>query len=166
MPNKNRKRLAMQSAVRSTPTPRVVRKIDRYGPTPETVEKLKRDYLQDLLARDPAKDGDGIDHHEVEDLLEIELAWTVIEAELGGASTWTIERSDGGGSHDMSDGAARLWAIWNLWAKAFEEETHYKGNVMAMKIRARDPVPDAGIYLFHRAARLWDLSRYAFDKSA
>lgn len=138
-----------------------VSRAERVAATPETVAKLKRDYLQELLVRDPAK---GIDEQEVEDLLEIEAAWSVIEAEIGGSAAWSLERSDGGGSHEMSDKAARLWAIWNAWATAFHRRTLVKGALIACWIRERDAIPGEGYLLFRTAARMWDAAKRTFDE--
>ena len=48
---------------------KAVDRTERVEATPETIAKLRPDYLQHLLARD------GIDHQEVEALLAIEQAW-------------------------------------------------------------------------------------------
>ncbi len=122
---------------------------DRVEATPETIAKLQQDYLQHLLARD------GIDHQEVEALLAIEQAWHTIERQFGAHRGWSMERGDGGGTHEMSDAVARVWAVWNCWATEVQRRTTVRGSVIASAIEQRIPLNGINVELYRTAARIW-----------
>ena len=56
---------------------KAVNRSERVAATPETLAKLQRDEIQDMLRLE-----DGIDEQEVEALLKIEEAWRVIQDEV------------------------------------------------------------------------------------
>ena len=122
---------------------------DRVEATPETIAKLQQDYLQHLLARD------GIDHQEVEALLAIEQAWHTIERQFGAHRGWSMERGDGGGTHEMSDAVARVWAVWNCWATEVQRRTTVRGSVIASAIEQRIALDGINVELYRTAARIW-----------
>lgn len=153
MPNKNRRRLVMQSTTRTLEEATRPKSRRVYGPTPETEAKLERDHLQELLARG------GLDVASVESLLEIEEAFGVIESEFGNGANWLMERSDGGGSHEMSDSAAMKWKIWNLWATELFRRTRTTGVKVVGYIQERAPVDAATVKLLRVAATLWDKTK-------
>lgn len=129
-----------------------VNRNDRVAATPETLAKLRPDYLQQLLALDPA---DGIDHQEVEALLAIETAWHAIERQFGQHRGWSLERGDGGGTHEMSDATARTWAAWNCWATEVQRRTTVPGSTIASAIEQRVPLGGVEASLYRTAARVW-----------
>ena len=130
---------------------KAVNRSERHPATPETLAKLQRDELQEMLRQD-----DGIDAQEIEALLKIEEAWHVIEGEVSAHSGWTIEHIGGGGQHEMSNRAARLWSIWNAWATEFQRRTSIKGAQIACWITERRSLPRVSVAILRVAARLWD----------
>jgi hypothetical protein len=136
-----------------------VKRAERTPATPETLAKLQRDSLQDLLARDEG----GLDAGSVEALLEIEGAFRVIERLLGGGAAWVGDRIGHGGNGDISDGDARRWAIWNIWATEFFRRTSVTGVQIAAVIEARAPVDAPTLKLLRQASGLWGKTKRDFD---
>jgi len=129
---------------------KAVNRSERVAATPETLAKLQRDEIQEMLLRN-----DGIDEQEVEALLKIEEAWRVIQDEVSALGGWAPERV-GGGDHEMSNRAARLWTIWNVWATEFQRQTTIKGAQIALWVTERRSLPEGSAAILKRAARLWD----------
>ncbi|MGQ3299659.1 hypothetical protein [Reyranella sp.] len=121
--------------------------------TPETREKLQPDFLEKLLRAGP--DEGGIDDQQFEALFEIEDAHTII-GKLTSARSSSLELSGGGDPTDMSDGEARVWAIWIAWGTTFHQRTGIAGTRIAELIKARFPVDEAFVGHYRTAAALWD----------
>ena len=88
-------------------------------------------------------------------LLAIEQAWHTIERQFGAHRGWSMERGDGGGTHEMSDAVARVWATWNCWATEVQRRTTVRGSVIASAIEQRIALDGINVDLYRTAARIW-----------
>lgn len=137
-----------------------VRRAERHPATPETLKKLQRDALADLQVRD---DG-GLHREEVDALVEIENAFHIIEGIIGnGGPTWIGDRAGSGGAPEISDAAARWWAIWNIWATEFYRRHKIMGIAVAVLVERRQPVGAGDLITLRQAANLWERTRRDYD---
>ncbi|MFO1080844.1 MAG: hypothetical protein U1E23_09490 [Reyranellaceae bacterium] len=167
-------RKGMQAGTREIPAAslRTGSRVDRsprVGPTPETLDKLQPDGLLELLVRGP--DDGGIDPAAHEALLEIEATFRIIERIVGASGpTWIGDRT-GVGDAPISDGAARWWAIWNLWATELFRVTAISrgrgrgvlGLQVAVIVESRKRVDGDAVAILRQAADLWQDTRRAYD---
>jgi hypothetical protein len=134
---------------------------ERVSPPPEAAQHARPWPMLGLLERGP--DGGGLTSQQFEAALLIVEGFRTITRGVGHKP---IDLARVGiGTGDIGPRAARLWAVYVVWANEFQRRHLLPGHVVVDWVEDARPIYPATVALIAKAADLWDRMAGDYDRA-